>query len=359
MDPVILSVTEQDPLPNEEALIDRDYDVFDTEITVSPVSVSRANLSDNVGRHIPFLKEVQASIVPYIVEVTFPFPEFIGWCVEQYSQEEKVVLNKLGSEVLCRVDSPSIRYALRIPESPSVVSKPFDEENLVMIYRECPPEIENLFLQKKFKPEHYSRSLSLPMNVNFMVFEIQWACSILNHILGLDNEKYVVEVMLGFLLTFFQKESRQSVCISFEGFIADNVLKQLVNFQSLRNFKYYTYLLKMFLETNKIDFPEVAFISTKCKRITILIFINKIMSRVYIPIFNSSLPRVLEDMKIYLHPNPENRVGYWVLFMHSTVIWVYDCQEVPYLLPIFLTPHPASFPWSSSGKESSQRQNIF
>jgi hypothetical protein len=85
MDPVFLSVTEKDPLPSEESLIDRDSDVFDTEITVSPISVSRANLPDHVGRQIPFLEAVQASIVPYAIEVAFPFPEFIGWCVEQYS----------------------------------------------------------------------------------------------------------------------------------------------------------------------------------------------------------------------------------------------------------------------------------
>jgi hypothetical protein len=98
--------------------------------------------------------------------------------------------------------------------------------------------------------------------------------------LGLDNEKYVVEVMLGFLLNFFQSESSQSVCLSFEGFIADNVHKQLVNCQSLRHFRYYTYLLKMFLETNKIEFLEETFISIECKIITMFIFINKIMSRV-------------------------------------------------------------------------------
>jgi hypothetical protein len=82
MDPIITSVTEKDPVSNEEALIDRDSDVFDTEITISPISVSRSNLSDNVGRRIPFLEAVQATIVPYVVEVAFPFPEFIGWCAE-------------------------------------------------------------------------------------------------------------------------------------------------------------------------------------------------------------------------------------------------------------------------------------
>jgi hypothetical protein len=148
MDPVIMSVAEQDLTSNEEALIDRDSDVFDTELTISPISVSRANLSDNVGKQIPFLEVVQASIVPYVIEVTFPFPEFIGWCAEKYSQEEKVVLNKLGSDVLCRVDSPSIRYALGIPESPSEVSEPFEEENLITVYRECPPKSKAYFCKR-------------------------------------------------------------------------------------------------------------------------------------------------------------------------------------------------------------------
>ena len=56
----------------------------------------------------------------------------------------------------------------------------------------------------------------------------------------------------------------------------------------------------MFLETNKTEFLEAAFISTECKRITMLIFINKIMSRVYSLIFNNDMPRVLEEMKISL-----------------------------------------------------------
>jgi hypothetical protein len=62
------------------------------------------------------------------------------------------------------------------------------------------------------------------------------------------------------------------------------------------------------------------------------------MSKFYILIFNTGLPRVLEEMKSSLHPNLENMVGDWVLFMHSTVIWVYGYQEGPYLLPFFLTP---------------------
>jgi hypothetical protein len=110
------------------------------------------------------------------------------------------------------------------------MSEPFEQENLITVYRECPSEVKILFLQMIFKPEHIFESPSLPISVNIMVIEFQWVCSILSHILGLDNDKYVVEVMLGFLLAFFQSESSQSVRISFDRFIANNIHKQLVNF---------------------------------------------------------------------------------------------------------------------------------
>jgi len=70
-------------------------------------------------------------------------------------------------------------------------------------------------------------------------------------------------------------------------------------------------MLKNFLETKKREFPEATCISIERKRITMLIFINKVMSKVYKLIFNTDLPRVLENMRSYLQPNPENRLGDW------------------------------------------------
>jgi hypothetical protein len=195
------------------------------------------------------------------------------------------------------------------------VSEPFEEEKMITVYRECPSEVKTMFLQTIVKPEHDYENLSLPIIVNVMIIEVQWACSLLSEILGLDNDKFVVEVMLGFLLTFFMSESSQSVCISFDRFIADNMHQQLGNFNSLRYLRYYTHLLRMFLESNKTKFPETAFISTECKRITMLIFINKIMSSVLSLIFGTDLPRVLKEMKRFLQPNPESRVGDWMLFI--------------------------------------------
>jgi hypothetical protein len=63
------------------------------------------------------------------------------------------------------------------------------------------------------------------MNVSIMVIEVQWFCSLLSQFLGLDNDKNVVEFMLGFLLTFLKSESGFLVRISFDQFIADNIHK--------------------------------------------------------------------------------------------------------------------------------------
>jgi len=178
------------------------------------------------------------------------------------------------------------------------LSEPFKEDKMITVYRECPSEVKALFLQTIVKLENHSKSLSLPINANIMVIEVQWACSLLSQILVLDNDKFVVEVTLGFLLTFFMSKSSDSVCISFDRFIIDNMHQQLVNFNSLIYFRYYTHLLGMFLELNKTEVPKTAFISTECKSITILIFINKIMS-------NGS--RRNENL---LQPNLESRVGY-------------------------------------------------
>ena len=83
----------------------------------------------------------------------------------------------------------------------------------------------------------------------------------------------------------------------------------MVNFSSLRHLRYYSHLLRMFLGSNNIELPEAVFILTKCKNITMLIFINKIMSKIYSLIFGSDLARVLEEMKSSLQLSPKNAVG--------------------------------------------------
>ena len=71
--PNVLSMSEPDISSREDALIDRDSNVFDTVTTVSPVSVSKMNLLNDVESHISFLEAARASFAPYVVETIFPF----------------------------------------------------------------------------------------------------------------------------------------------------------------------------------------------------------------------------------------------------------------------------------------------
>jgi hypothetical protein len=337
MDPIVLEVSEQSPENNEEALIDRDNDVCDPEFIVAPISQLRSNLADVRGKGFPFLESVQASLILYATELCFQFPEFIGWCAEQYSESERVVIDKKGSKVLCKIDVVSVRESLKIPKSFSENFEPFDEEEMIRVYRECQPEIKTLFLRMIIKLDQFPQSLSFPLSIDIMVSEVQCVFSLLSQVLGLNSDRFIVEVMLGFLLKFFQSESGQVVCINFDEFLADTIHKQLVNFHSLRHFRYCTYLMKIFLTSNNAEIPEAESISIERNMMTSVIFINKVMSKAYQMIFNVKLPRVIEEMRIHLQ-NPEDRVGDWTLFINSTVIWVYGFHEFHYLLPIFLTP---------------------
>jgi hypothetical protein len=93
--PVVLSVSEPDSPSREDSLIDRDSDVFDTMTMVSTIFVSKVNFLNNVGSHISFIEAARASFTPYVIETIFPFPKFLSWCAERYSQGERVILNKL------------------------------------------------------------------------------------------------------------------------------------------------------------------------------------------------------------------------------------------------------------------------
>jgi hypothetical protein len=65
--PIFLSMSEPDISSREDALIDKDYDIFDTETTVSPIYVSKANFLNNARSHIPFLEVARASFTPYVI----------------------------------------------------------------------------------------------------------------------------------------------------------------------------------------------------------------------------------------------------------------------------------------------------
>jgi hypothetical protein len=238
---------------------------------------------------------------------------------------------------LCKIDVVPVRDSFKIPKSFYENFEPFDEEEMIRVYRECQLDIKTLFLRMIIKLDQFPQSLFFPLIIYIMISEVQCVCSFLSQVLGLNSDRFVVYVMLGFLLKLFQTELGQVVCINFNEFLVDTIHKQLVNFHFLRHFKYCTYLMNIFLTSKNAEIPEAGSIYIERNRMASVIFINKVMSKSHQMIFNVKLPRVIKEMRIHLQ-NPEDRVGDWTLFINSIVIWIYGFHEFHYLLSIILTP---------------------
>ena len=69
---------------------------------------------------------------------------------------------------------------------------------------------------------------------------------------------------------------------------------------------------------------------------TFINFTNKVMSSIQKMIFGISLPRMTEEMKVYMH-NSNEPIGDWFLYKYFTVLRVYGFEDEPHGLPVFLT----------------------
>lgn len=71
----------------------------------------------------------------------------------------------------------------------------------------------------------------------------------MSQILGLNDDRLVSEVMLGFLVKFSQSEE-QIKCLNFDEFLVEKIHSQLMNFDTEKCFKYQTLLLLLIIHAN-------------------------------------------------------------------------------------------------------------
>ena len=62
------------------------------------------------------------------------------------------------------------------------------------------------------------------------------------------------------------------------------------------------------------------------------------MSRIHLMIFQTTQPRISQDLKDLLQLSPDTRTGDWYIFENHRMIRVYGFEEQAYFLPAFLTP---------------------
>ena len=122
--------------------------------------------------------------------------------------------------------------------------------------------------------------------------------------MGLDDDRFVIEIMLGVLFRFSQFDL-QNMSLNFDEFMVGRIHSQLVNFHYERHFRYWTLLLLMVIHANLVELQEkgpLLFfdnfnISEEVGNVSFFEFLNKVMERMYQLIFEQEMPRVFNEMK--------------------------------------------------------------
>ena len=85
----------------EEVIVDRDGNVFDPIFSVCRISQSKEQLWSFKSQGRDVLNAWNSFMYYFSIEQTLYYPEFVEWCVNNYSPTERVIMNKklLGSFV--------------------------------------------------------------------------------------------------------------------------------------------------------------------------------------------------------------------------------------------------------------------
>jgi len=132
------------------------------------------------------------------------------------------------------------------------------------------------------------------------------------------------------------------------------MVEKLSNLNTLTSFKYQAYLMYLILEKYLVHFqsllePEkltpydiisivhrASFLRDPAQGFSQ--FFNEFASRVYYFNYEANYPRVPQQFQNYIHPQTENQIRDWFLYLDYTVIRVYGSEDQTYRIPAFLTP---------------------
>jgi hypothetical protein len=346
--------TESKKIPNpvEEDLVDRDKDVFDPVLSFDTSVLyqqEKQGFQDLVDHYYAWESDLAKFIVPQV----YHFPEFIVWCAENYIPTKRAIISKVGS-VLIELNAQTINEMMRWSINPD--SEPLNELVATKSFRELESKDRVSLLQS-----YLCTNLDVPgdnvvIQTNLFPETSQKIISMISMILGKVNDLTVDEFVLGIMVSIFPITTKPITKFNYAQFIADQIHYQLSEFETLRSFRYQSYLVHLFLFTQAFHFTHLGLkveddlgnpssvshwtsvIIKKPLNVEFSQYVDQFMSKAYQIIYNQDPPRIFPECKKLLQLSPDIRVGDWYVFEHYTEIRIYGCQLAPFRLPVFMTP---------------------
>ena len=197
-------------------------------------------------------------------------------------------------------------------------------------------------MSKILKPGVIETQDMSPYDLSSLLDPIQTIFLLLSQILGSNSDQLVTEVMVGTLILVSQFTEPR--VFGYKKILVERITSQLENFNNLdKVFRYQTLLILIVTNNNlqalqqmqPLYFTEEVNLSERNSTITYINFIDKVMSSLDKLIYDMSLPRMSEEMKVYMQSSSEP-VGDWFLYKEFIVLRVYGFEDEPYRLPIFI-----------------------
>ena len=279
------------------------------------------------------------------VEQTPSCPEFIKWCIKNYSPFKGVIMDVSRYRLMCPINSLKIQNTLLIPSEFTQMSSEYNEADILHSFQGASNKQKDIFLPTCLKPKIQLSEPSFPIDFDLFNEETQFVITLVIQFLGMDLNQSIIEPLLSLIFTLstcqtmsrIPNQSSPLVCLQFDKFLAKNINAQLSNLIQSRTFRFQSLLMNMFLSFNDDDLQLPEMVMIKDMHIDYCKFMNSLMAPVYEVLFQERLSRFLPEMKGMLQSSPKITVRDWFLSEDNTVIRVYGFTRQPYVLPTFLT----------------------
>lgn len=120
-----------------------------------------------------------------------------------------------------------------------------------MIIKALSPDQLYTFMSKMFKPDISPSNYAFPCDNSLFFEALQAIFSVLSQILGLEDDKIVIEIMVG--IVYLVSQSTKEVTLSFDYYLVDKIAYQLEHFQSDGKIFNYQTLLMLMIITKNLD----------------------------------------------------------------------------------------------------------
>ena len=231
--------------PREDHLVDLDSSIKETRFTLGSLSQLKQTILNNSDI---ISDSFCSSLSQFSLEPTFPHSEFLHWVVSNYVSSTKSVISYDGSMIIVSINRQTLRKALCLPPANSDVVQ-FTEEKSLAIVKALSTDQLYTFMSKMFKPDISPSNYAFHYDISLFSKALQAIFSVLSQILGLEDDKTIIEIIVGIVCLVSQ--SAKEVCLSFDQYLAERIAYQLEHFQfDGKVFNYQTLLMLMIITEN-------------------------------------------------------------------------------------------------------------